>query len=261
MADTKISGLTAYTTPIDTDVVPIVDITNTTTKKITWANIKATLWGTVAALTVAFNEAKGADIASATTTDIGAATGNFIDITGTTTITGLGTIQAGTERTVRFTGILLLTYNATSLILPTSANITTQAGDVAKFRSLGSGNWVCVTYIRKDGKGLVSEGSTVVIETTTGTTHSLTTVANQKVIVWVKGYLTGGYTVQGTVTLKYNTVQKDSSYVYIHGFNGDCSIPFALMYTETPGAATQNITVETDGGTLTGVVIIVQKIS
>jgi hypothetical protein len=94
----------------------------------------------------AINEAKGADIASATTTDIGAATGNYVDVTGTTTITGLGTVQAGTKRTVRFTGALLLTYNATSLILPGAANITTAAGDVADFVSLGSGNWRCTAY-------------------------------------------------------------------------------------------------------------------
>jgi hypothetical protein len=101
------------------------------------------------------NEAKGVDIASATTTDIGAATGNFVDVIGTTTITGLGTIQAGTRRIVRFTGALLLTHNATSLILPTSANITTVAGDTATFESLGSGNWVCVSYQRKDGSSLL----------------------------------------------------------------------------------------------------------
>jgi hypothetical protein len=40
MADQKITELTAYTPPIDTDVLPIVDITTSTTKKITWANIK-----------------------------------------------------------------------------------------------------------------------------------------------------------------------------------------------------------------------------
>lgn len=43
MSDTKISALTSYTPAIDTDVLPIVDITTSTTKKITWANIKATL--------------------------------------------------------------------------------------------------------------------------------------------------------------------------------------------------------------------------
>lgn len=38
MADTKISNLTAYTQAISTDRIPIVDITNTTTKYITWAD-------------------------------------------------------------------------------------------------------------------------------------------------------------------------------------------------------------------------------
>jgi len=61
----------------------------------------------------AINHAKGADIASATTTDIGAMTGNYGDVTGTVTITGLGTVQAGTIRIVRFTAALLLTHNAT----------------------------------------------------------------------------------------------------------------------------------------------------
>lgn len=99
---------------------------------------------------------KGADIASATTTNIGAATGEFVDITGTTTITGLGTIAAGIQRTVRFTGALTLTHNATSLILPTGASITTAANDRAIFRSLGSGNWICIAYQRASGEALVN---------------------------------------------------------------------------------------------------------
>lgn len=100
--------------------------------------------------------AQGSDVASATTTDIGAATGNFVDVTGTTTITGLGTIQAGSVRFVRFTGILTLTHDGTSLILPTGANVTTAAGDRAIFVSLGSGNWICLAYQRADGTPLGS---------------------------------------------------------------------------------------------------------
>lgn len=100
------------------------------------------------------NEFKGADLDSAVSSDIGAATGNMVDITGTTAITALGTIQAGTRRKVRFTGILTLTHNATSLILPTGANIITAAGDIAEFISLGSGNWVCTDYQRANGRPL-----------------------------------------------------------------------------------------------------------
>ncbi len=103
----------------------------------------------------AVNMAKGTDIASATTTNIGAATGNYVQITGTTTITGLGTSAAGVWRNVTFTGVLTLTYNATSLILPTSANITTAAGDTALFVSEGSGNWRCLFYSRRSGAALV----------------------------------------------------------------------------------------------------------
>lgn len=103
--------------------------------------------------------AKGADIASAGTTDLSTATGDWVDVTGTTTITALGTVAAGIERLVRFTGVLTLTYNGTSLILPTSASITTANGDFARFRSLGSGNWVCVSYQRRDGTALSTSGS------------------------------------------------------------------------------------------------------
>jgi hypothetical protein len=107
--------------------------------------------GTVTMTGKAINQAQGADIASATTTDIGAATGNYVKVTGTTTITGLGTVQAGTQRIVEFTGALTLTHNATSLILPGAANITTAAGDVAGFVSEGSGNWRCAFYQRASG--------------------------------------------------------------------------------------------------------------
>jgi archaellum component FlaF (FlaF/FlaG flagellin family) len=91
---------------------------------------------------------KGSNIASAATTDIGAATGRFVHITGTTTITALGTKTAGVEREVIFDGALILTHNATSLILPGAANITTAAGDAATFVSEGAGNWRCINYQR-----------------------------------------------------------------------------------------------------------------
>lgn len=117
-------------------------------------------------LTSALNEAKATNIASASTTDIGAATGNLVHVTGTTTITALGTVQAGTARTVVFDGALTLTHNATSLILPTGANILTAAGDVALFRSEGSGNWRCCGYLPASGKALVAATPAPVIVTT-----------------------------------------------------------------------------------------------
>lgn len=113
-----------------------------------------------AALNGGYVGTKGSDIASASTTNLATATGDWVDVTGTTTITALGTATAGVDRLVRFTGILTLTHNATSLILPTSANITTAAGDFAGFRSLGSGNWVCVSYQRASGAALAGASGT-----------------------------------------------------------------------------------------------------
>lgn len=94
---------------------------------------------------------KGADIASAATTDLGAVAGFYHDITGVVTITGLGTVRAGVLKVIQFDGALTLTHNATSLILPGAANITTAAGDHALCMSLGSGNWVVMMYSRANG--------------------------------------------------------------------------------------------------------------
>lgn len=124
---------------------------------------------------------KGADIASAGTTNLATATGNFVDVTGTTTITALGTAVAGVERTVRFTGALTLTYNATSLILPTGANITTAAGDVARFRSLGSGNWVCVAYQRASGQALAALAASPSIQSVASSATVTPTFSNDQV--------------------------------------------------------------------------------
>lgn len=89
-----------------------------------------------------------ADIASASTVNIGAATSSNLRVTGTTTITAFDTIRSGITKTLRFAGALQLTYNATSMILPGAGNITTAANDVGVFQSLGSGNWVCTAYTR-----------------------------------------------------------------------------------------------------------------
>lgn len=92
--------------------------------------------------------AKSSNIASASTTDLSTATGTLAHITGTTTITAFGTVAAGAERVLVFDGVLTLTHNATSLILPGGANIVTAAGDMAVVRSEGSGNWRCIGYVR-----------------------------------------------------------------------------------------------------------------
>jgi hypothetical protein len=109
----------------------------------------------------AINEAPPVTIASAATVAIGAAAANSITISGTTTITAFDSIAAGAVRRLVFAGALTLTHNATSLILPSGASITTAAGDVAEFVSLGSGNWRCFNYMKASGQAVVAPAAGV----------------------------------------------------------------------------------------------------
>lgn len=76
-----------------------------------------------------FDQGTETELASAATTDIGAQNTNFLQITGTTTITSFGTTYRG-PRFLRFASALILT-NSSTLVCPGGVNITTAAGDVA----------------------------------------------------------------------------------------------------------------------------------
>lgn len=85
-------------------------------------------------------------VASGATTGIGAAASPFVRITGTTTITSFGTNYTG-AKFIRFAGALTLTHNATTLILPGAANITTVAGDTCIATPYASG-WIVSSFAR-----------------------------------------------------------------------------------------------------------------
>lgn len=106
---------------------------------------------------------QGANIASAATLNLDSASdGDYVQITGTTTVTAI-TLQKGDQKTVEFAGILTLT-NGASLVLPGAANITTAAGDVAVFRGEASGVVRCVAYLAaalKPGSASAGTGLTV----------------------------------------------------------------------------------------------------
>lgn len=103
--------------------------------------------------------ASEASVASASTVNLGATSSLNVLVTGTTAITSLGTV-ANAYRRVRFSDVLTLTHNATSLVLPGGANITTAAGDIAEFMSDAGGNWRCVNYQYATGGGTGVAGVT-----------------------------------------------------------------------------------------------------
>lgn len=120
---------------------------------------------------------KGADIASATALALGT-DGNYFDVTGTTTMTSIGTRRVGDPIRLHFDGALILTHHATDLILPTAANITTVAGDEATFYEYATGDWRCINYQRASGQALDTTDGSIVqsVHIADGTVNTGTTV-------------------------------------------------------------------------------------
>jgi len=117
---------------------------------------------------------KGADVASANALVLGK-DGNQFDITGTTTIQSIGTLEVGAVVTLQFDAILTLTHHATDLILPGAANITTAAGDIAEFVEYASGDWRCSNYSRASGVSVITQdirdtSRGLIVKTNTGDT-------------------------------------------------------------------------------------------
>ena len=146
-------------------------------------------------------EATTVIVASATSTAIGAAISENVDISGTTTITSFDTVAEGINRKGRFTGALTLTHNATSLILPGVANITTAANDRYEARSLGSGNWIVTKYQKADGIAVIvtaptapfASGTRIVFQQTAapvGWTKDTTAAINDSILRFVTGSVT-----------------------------------------------------------------------
>ena len=181
-------------------------------------------------------------VASASTCDILGAASALVAISGTTTITSLGT---GTNRVrfVRFTGALLLTHNATSLILPTGANITTAAGDAMIVESDGSSNARVLSYLKADGTALTPT-------TWTGTSNAEVTVASASTCD-ILGAASAFVAISGTTTI--TSLGTGTNRVRFARFTGALTLTHNATSLILPGgasittAAGDCMVVESDG--------------
>ncbi len=105
-------------------------------------------------ITGPINESHGVDIASSSTIDLNAATGNTVDVTGSVVISAI-TLADGARRNVRFTGNPQLVQGS-ALLLPGQANISVAAGDIAEFVGYPSGLVICTKYTRVNGTSVIS---------------------------------------------------------------------------------------------------------
>ena len=170
----------------------------------TWNAKLGTSGGT---LTGALNYPSFSTLASASTTNIGSVNNNYIEITGTTNITSFGTASAGVLKVLRFSGVLTISNNGTSLILPNVIDITTKANDIIEFISLGSGNWIC-TVVTQGSLGNYVDLSTA------------QTITGQKTFTRDTGSPTTG-TATGTVITQLDCARIINAGKYIFYVSGD----------------------------------------
>ena len=153
-------------------------------------------------------------LASAATVDLGSSASATVSVTGTTAITSFGaSAQAGVIYTVIFGGALTLTYNAASLILPTGANLTTAAGDVAQFLALGGGNFRCIDYTTANGQALA-------------TTPSIDLTVRQTVLSGDTNFLTVGSGLTPAFT-----ATKPLVLTFANGFGGGGAVDYVSQLT------------------------------
>ena len=139
----------------------------------------------------------GADIASASSCDLGAVPGLFHTITGTTGITSFGTVRAGIWKVLTFSGAVTITYNATSMITPDSVDLTTVAKDSFLAESLGSGNWKVHPLKHSNLLAANLSGTPDLPDGTTGTTQS---AGDNSTKLATTAYVDTNKLINGTVT-------------------------------------------------------------
>lgn len=113
--------------------------------------------------------AKGVDVSSASSLILGS-DGNYFDVTGTVTITGIATKGVGTVVTLHFDDIVTITHHATNLVLPGGVNLTTSAGTEITFVEYSNGAWRCIGWLDPSPTGT---GNQVLSGTPTLTTPKM----------------------------------------------------------------------------------------
>lgn len=150
-------------------------------------------------------------ISASTTTDLGSVASNNVLINGTTTINSFGTSAslASPIYFLTFSGVLTLTYNATSMVLPGGANITTGAGDGAmvEVTNASAGYWKMIAYFSQAASGALGTAASK----NTGTSGGTVPLLNGSTNVWsgINRYSAQTYGDEQTLAVTANASTPD----------------------------------------------------
>lgn len=101
---------------------------------------------------------ESASIATASTVNLDSATGDYIELTGTTTVTAF-TLARGVEKTIKCGAIFQITDSSgdspPGIITPGGGNITAAVGDVFVIRGESNGTTRIIAYHKADGTAIV----------------------------------------------------------------------------------------------------------
>jgi len=164
----------------------------------------------------------GADIASASTLDLTARTGNLVRITGTTATTAV-TLNNGDRVWCYAVGAWPLTYNATTMPIPGGASYTCAAGDMVIFTKNGNGD-LTVEIVRRNGLPVTSGSPIQPIVASVGS-NALTVTLNPTSLDFRSSTLTTGTPVTRTVPTAISlTVSSGSTLGTVNAVQSDLYI-------------------------------------
>ncbi|MGY0790978.1 right-handed parallel beta-helix repeat-containing protein [Azospirillum argentinense] len=210
----------------------------------------------IALYAAALDQARSESVAAASTVNLGSATGNYVPVTGSASITAFGAAQAGAQRILRFDGASTLVHDPAKIILPGGLNIVTSAGDLALVVSEGGGLWRCVSYFSAREQGVLwvkSFGARCdgVTDDTAALVAAVAASANRTLVIDGPMYLASpqSISVPSTVTLRF---EGNGALLWDFGTVGSIGVAYGGRgYTAQP---TVTLSSPPSGGTATATI-------